>query len=152
MTHIHTPYSHVRIADNPCPFFNDTMTHPMMKYSHVTKVTMMNTCLLLAPTPYKPLASIVVPRTFDSALPHAVAQSYFCANSVHPFVPIQNDGILSPNMKSTLSLLMMVVMVQNTTTIMEMMAMIMSAGAGGISADFMAAIKEAMAHGGDVLI
>ena len=34
----------------------------------------------------------------------------------------------------------------------EMMAMIMSAGAGGLSADFMAAIKEAMAHGGDVLI
>jgi hypothetical protein len=29
-----------------------------------------------------------------------------------------------------------------------MMAMIMSAGTGGISADFITAIKEAMAHGG----
>lgn len=34
----------------------------------------------------------------------------------------------------------------------EMMAMIMSAGSGGISADFMAAIKDAMAHGGDLNI
>ena len=31
----------------------------------------------------------------------------------------------------------------------EMMAMIMSAGSGGISADFIAAIKEAMTLGGE---